>query len=179
LKRTPFFLGEHELILDPKNRISVPSIIRKSLDPTDDGSLFVTIKGSILCLYTLGHFRRITKKQLAPGVMPDELLRKYTYLTLSLGAETEVDAQGRIVLPDSLLNRVGLGRDPKNPNAGREVTLAGVNDCMQLFPRAKWTEHREKLIAQSEVIEQWAEASLRQSAPQKPIAPPAQGMMNQ
>ena len=106
--------------------------------------------------------------------MPDELQKKFTYLTLSLGSEVESDAQGRIVLPESILNRAGLGKDPKDPNAGREVTLVGVNDHLELFPRARWTELRDKLIVQSEIIEEWAQATLRSPAPEKRIEPPVQ-----
>jgi len=159
LKRSPFFLGSHDLILDAKNRLSIPAQIRKNFDPTDDGSLFITLKDSVPWLYTLGHFRRLVKKQLTPGLMPSELQKKYTYLTLSLGAEVECDSQGRVVLPEGILNRAGLGK-----NEAREVTLVGVNDHLELFGRAKWIELRDKVIAQGEVIELWAKEGLRPPA---------------
>jgi MraZ protein len=156
LKRSPFFLGAHDLILDPKNRLSIPSSLRKNFDPTDDGSLFVTLKDSVPWLYTLGHFRRLVKRQLSPGLMPSELQKKYTYLTLSLGAEVECDSQGRVVLPEGILSRAGFEK-----NVAREVTLAGVHDHMELFSRAKWIELRDNVIRQSEVIELWAKDGLR------------------
>ena len=82
----------------------------------------------------LGHFRRLFKRQLSPGLMPSELQKKYTYLTLSLGAEVECDAQGRIVLPESILSRAGLGRE-----GAREVTLVGAHDHLEVFSRGSWT----------------------------------------
>lgn len=163
MKKTPFFLGSHDLILDSKNRLSVPASIRKHFDPADEGSLVCTLKGTTPCLYTLGHFRRVHKKQLAPGVLPPDLLKKYTYLILSLGSEVECDAQGRVVLPESILSQSDLGR---------EITLVGVNDHLQLFNRAVWTQMSAKLNAQREVIEQWAEEHLRNPAPENRNPPP-------
>lgn len=161
MKRTPFFLGAHDLILDPKNRLSIPTQIRKGFDPADEGSLVVTLKDAVPWLYTLGHFRRLVKRQLAPGLMPSELQKKFTYLTLSLGAEVDCDAQGRVVLPESILNRANLGR---------EITLVGVNDHIELFSRARWIELREKVIAQSEVLEAWAQECLRPPAQENQIS---------
>lgn len=166
MKRTPFFLGEHDLVLDAKNRLSIPAQIRKHFDSADDGSLFVTLKDSVPWLYTLGHFRRLFKKQLLPGLMPSELQKKYTYLTLSLGAEVECDAQGRVVLPESILSRAGLAKD-----GAREVTLVGAHDHLEIFSRASWKAIREKLIAQSEVIELWAQEALRPPVQENRIPP--------
>jgi MraZ protein len=162
LKRTPFFLGAHDLILDPKNRLSIPTLIRKNFDPADEGSLFVHLKGSVPWLYTMGHFRRLVKKQLSPGLMPSELQKSFTYLTLSLGAEVDCDAAGRVVLPESILTRANLGR---------EVTLVGVQDHLELFSRDRWRELRNKLIAQSEIIEAWAQESLRPPAQEQKTQP--------
>jgi len=156
LKRTPFFLGEHDLVLDAKNRLSIPAQIRKHFDSADDGALFVTLKDSVPWLYTLGHFRRLFKRQISPGLLPSQIQKKYTYLTLSLGAEVECDAQGRIVLPESILNRAGLANE-----GPREVTLVGAHDHLEIFARASWATIRQRLFAENEVIEQWAQESLR------------------
>ncbi len=103
--------------------------------------------------------------------MPDDLQRKFTYLTLSLGHEIEVDGQGRVVLPEMILDRAGLGKDKNNPNAGRDVTLVGVNDHLELHSRAHWTALREKLFAQAEVVEQWARSSMQAPIEQKTPSP--------
>ena len=88
--------------------------------------------------------------------MPGELQKNFTYLTLSLGAEVDCDAQGRVVLPESILKRAGLANE-----GPREVTLVGAQDHLEIFSRERWTEMSKKLIAQSEMIEAWAQESLR------------------
>jgi MraZ protein len=165
LKRTPFFTGNHDLILDPKLRLSIPTLIRKNFDPADKGALFCTLKDSVPWLYTLGHFRRLTKKQFAPGLITSEFQKQYTYLTVSLGAEVECDAQGRVVLPEDIMRRANLGR---------EITLVGVQDHLELFNRARWAELREKLYASSDVLEAWAREKMQTPAPIQEIPKPPQ-----
>ena len=45
LRRTPIFVGEHDLIIDDKNRLLIPAQFRKKIVPEVHGSsLFVTLK---------------------------------------------------------------------------------------------------------------------------------------
>ena len=155
MKRAPFFAGTNDLILDAKNRLSIPAQVRKSFDSSDEGTLFVTLKESILRMYTMGHFRRTFKKEISSGLLPVELQKSFTYLRLSLGAEVECDAQGRVVLPDSILKLAGLGKD-----GPREVTLVGAQDHLQIFARETWSALREKVTAQREMIDNVAKELL-------------------
>jgi MraZ protein len=148
LKRAPFFPGTYDLILDAKNRLSIPAQVRKSFDSADEGTLFVTLKESILRMYTMGHFRRTFKKETSSGLLPSELQKNYVYLRLSHGAEVECDAQGRVVLPDSILKLAGLGKD-----GPREVTLVGAQDHLQIFARETWSALSKTVIAQREMID--------------------------
>jgi DNA-binding transcriptional regulator/RsmH inhibitor MraZ len=69
-------------------------------------------------------------------------------LVLSLGAEVECDAQGRIVLPDSVLQQAGLSKD-----GPREITLVGAQDHLQIFARDAWTSIRNRVLASAEDTE--------------------------
>lgn len=157
-------MGAHELILDSKGRLSIPTALRKNFDPADGGSLFATIRDSVPWFYPLGHFRRLMKRQMSPELMPSELHHRYVYLTLSLGAEVECDAAGRIVVPDSILSRADLGR---KPNQGTEVVLAGVNDHLELLSKTRWLALRQELINESKVLEAWAKDALKKPAAQE------------
>ena len=84
---------------------------------------------------------------------------------VSLGAEVECDAQGRVVLPEDIMNRANLGR---------EITLVGVQDHLELFTRSRWAEFREKLYASSNVLEAWAREKLQNPAPVQDIPKPPQ-----
>lgn len=172
MKKSPFFTGHHHLILDPKNRLSIPSVLRKGFDPADGGSLFLTLKDSILRLYTLGHFRRLIKRELGSSALPAELLQQYTYLVVSLGAEVECDTQGRVVLPDSVLARTPLG---KKPATAREVTLVGAVDHMQLFLRETWTEMEAGVTGSRKLIESTVTSLLDKNAGRQPAVAPQTG----
>jgi len=111
------------------------------------------------------------KRQMSPELMPDELHHRYVYLTLSLGAEVECDANGRVVVPDSILSRADLGR---KPNQGTEVVLAGVSDHLELMSKTRWLTLRKELINESKVLEAWAKDALKKSATQEHRTTPPQ-----
>jgi MraZ protein len=135
----PVFFGEHDLAIDDKNRLLIPAQIRKKIDPEVDGrSLFVTLKrnnhGMIPWFYPEAFFMGLVK-QGAPAVLaPDEQQLKFTYETLSIADELEWDNQGRVVLSEKILGRANLGK---------EVTLVGANEHLELWNRTAWVAFRE------------------------------------
>lgn len=156
LRRVPFFFGAHALTIDQKNRILIPSQIRKSIDVDVEGNkLFVTLRNSVPWFYPSGFYTRLLNLQVGPDLSPSEELLDYTHYKLSLAEELEWDGQGRVVLPDEMLKSSGIGK---------EVTLIGAKDHLELWNRQKWLERKELLIAQSAKIERWAQETLRQPA---------------
>jgi MraZ protein len=154
--KIPFFFGEHELTIDPKNRLLIPSQVRRNIDPETDGtSFFVTLKGPIPWFYPRGFYKQLLNMQIGPNLTPSESLQRYTHLKLALADELEWDNQGRVVLTGSILSRSKLGK-------GDEVTLIGSKDHLELWQRAKWLERKEQLIAESPEIEDWALTTLKQ-----------------
>lgn len=169
----PFFFGEHSLTIDPKNRLLIPSQIRKRIDVEAEGNkLFVTLRNSVPWFYPSGFYMRLLNLQVGPDLSPSEELLDYEHYKLSLAEELEWDGQGRVVLPDEMLKSSGIGK---------EVTLIGSKDHLELWNREKWLERRELLIAQSARIERWAQETLRQpaSANRKESRPPQQDPKNQ
>jgi MraZ protein len=64
------------------------------------------------------------------------------YVFASAG-EAEVDRQGRIVIPTNLLESVGIGR---------EVTVTGVWDHIEIWDRAAWRDQRETVEGSAEDV---------------------------
>jgi MraZ protein len=58
-------------------------------------------------------------------------------------AAGELDKQGRMVLPAPLLTAAGLGR---------EVTVAGVYDHLEIWDRAAWREHLQEVEGSAEHV---------------------------
>ena len=58
-------------------------------------------------------------------------------------AQSELDKQGRRVLPPTLLEHAGLGR---------EVTVAGVYDHLEIWDRAKWRQQLHEVEGSAEDV---------------------------
>jgi MraZ protein len=161
LRRTPIFVGEHDLIIDDKNRLLIPAQFRKKIVPEIHGSLlFVTLKklpdyGFIPWFYSEDFFRRLVNKHSPPVLTPGRDQLKYTHRTLSLADELEWDSQGRVVLPPKILSPAELGGE-----RCREVTLIGAKDHFELWKRPQWIEYRTKLFEESDDIENWAQGAM-------------------
>jgi len=72
--------------------------------------------------------------QFTPQAAPPEELLKFDRFNVSMTFTISVDKQGRVVLPDKIVRRTGVSG---------EVTLAGVRDHMEIWPRAEWEQYYE------------------------------------
>ena len=64
--RHPILYGEYELSIDDKNRMLVPSDVRKQLDPDEDGEAFFLVFGTDgrLSLYPERHYEVLVNGRL-------------------------------------------------------------------------------------------------------------------
>ena len=131
--------GEHELTVDDKNRLLIPSEIRKLLNPERDGeALFLVIGVNRKpWLYPERYYENLVSQvpaEISPG--DDRLARDQ--LLFGMASRLEWDKQGRVLVPEKTLRRTGLNR---------EVTLLGVRDHLELWNRSDWDARREELMA--------------------------------
>jgi MraZ protein len=131
--------GEHELSIDDKNRMLIPSDIRKQLDPERDGEAFFVVWGvdGRVWLYPERYYEQKISQDFAQ-LTPDEDSLDYDRWNLGMIGKIEWDKQGRVLIPDKFVKRSGLGK---------EVTLVGVRDHLELWTRADWEVKREALAA--------------------------------
>ena len=132
-------LGEHEHSLDDKNRLTLPAKLRAEFE---DG-VFVT-RGLDGCLFA---YPRAAWEQmvdrirsldpLAPG---SRVMQRHFFAGAT---QAELDKQGRLVLPASLIEHAGLGR---------EVTVAGVYDHLEIWDRPKWREQLQQVEGSAEDV---------------------------
>jgi MraZ protein len=155
-----FFVGMFELTIDAKNRLSIPHAIRSKMNCDTDGRAFYIVPGqrrATLAIYPERYFERIRAHVPPPERLSDGGYewRQFEY---SQSALVDPDNQGRVLIPERLLKRAGIGR---------EVTLIGVQDRLELWSRqeldafldAKWPgypQHRSKAM---EELRQWQAAS--------------------
>ena len=131
--------GNYELTVDDKNRILVPSEVRKKLDPDRDGEAFFLVTGrdGRLWLYPERHYELLVSRD-PSELTPSEDTLAFDRLMLGLASRVEWDKQGRVLLPDKALKRAGIGK---------EVTLVGARDHLEIWNRSEWETERDQLEA--------------------------------
>ena len=121
-------LGEHEHSLDDKNRLTLPAKLRGEFE---DG--VVVTRGLDGCLRA---YPRTAWAELATRIQSldplSEDARRMRRHYFSGAAQGELDKQGRMVIPGSLLESAGITR---------EVTVAGVYDHLEIWDRTAWRTH--------------------------------------
>lgn len=120
------YTGAYELNIDEKKRLSIPASIRNRMDPDADGAGFYLVLGvraGTLSLYADRYFR-IYAERLAAEMAFGEEQQTFESLFFSKCAELEIDKQGRVTLPEHMLEAAKIGR---------AVYLTGARDHLDLW----------------------------------------------
>jgi MraZ protein len=134
-------IGEYKHTLDAKKRIAVPAKLRQQL-----GRKVVITHGLDNCLsvYPVKEWQRVASK-LAELSMGQADTRSFNRFMLAGAVETEMDAMGRILIPDFLKSYAGLQT---------QVVMAGVHNRMEIWDDARWTEYKERVTKQADSLAQ-------------------------
>lgn len=126
------FIGEYLHTLDPKNRISLPAKFRKGL-----GRTVVMTRGLDHCLfvYPKGAWAKEAESR-AAHTSGTAAARGLARLFLAGAMEAEVDAAGRILIPDHLKSFAGL-------NA--KAVIAGVASRIEIWDETAWKTYTETI----------------------------------
>lgn len=129
--------GNYELTLDDKNRLLVPSEIRKALDPNSDGEAFFLVTGTNdkLWLYPEKYYESLAG-QIRSEMAPEDDLLAFDQANFAMASKLEWDKQGRILISERILRKAGLSKD---------VTLLGMRDHVEIWNRADWEKRAEEL----------------------------------
>ncbi|MGH7179829.1 MAG: division/cell wall cluster transcriptional repressor MraZ [Tepidisphaeraceae bacterium] len=132
--RHALLLGEYQLCIDEKNRILVPADLRAEIreafgSEPDAQKLVLTMDHERrLSLYPKKYFIELVS-QIEQDINPDEDERKFYRMLFSMSSSVELDGQGRVLIPERALRRAGMGR---------EVTLIGSGDHLEIWNRPDW-----------------------------------------
>jgi MraZ protein len=129
--------GNYELTLDDKNRLLVPSEIRKALDPNTDGDAFFLVTGTNgkLWLYPEKYYESLAG-QIRSEMVPEDDLLAFDQANFAMASKVEWDKQGRVLISERILRKAGLNKD---------VTLLGMRDHVEVWDRAEWEKRAEEL----------------------------------
>lgn len=122
------FIGEYLHTLDPKNRISLPAKFRKGL-----GRAVVMTRGLDRCLFV--YPKKEWEKEAESRAVHaggTAAARGLARLFLAGAMEAEVDAAGRVLVPDHLKSFAGL----KN-----KTVIAGVASRIEIWEESAWKKY--------------------------------------
>ena len=129
------FMGTYGHSIDAKGRVIVPAKFREVL-----GDSFVVTLGLDGCLfvYPEEEWEDFVKqlKEL-PGSKEARKLQRYF---MAGAAPCDVDKQGRVLIPSSLREKVGLDKD---------VVFVGVMSKIEIWSKERWEDNNDFDICQS------------------------------
>ncbi|MGW9751814.1 transcriptional regulator MraZ [Aerococcus sp. 150760007-1] len=118
-------MGEFQHNIDAKGRIIIPAKLREDL-----GAKFVITRGLDGCVfgYPLENWEKIQEK-LKQLPLAKKEARAFTRFFYSAAAEAEIDKQGRINIPSTLVDYASLEK---------ECLVLGVSDRIEIWSKTKW-----------------------------------------
>lgn len=136
-----YFIGEYRHQLDDKGRLAVPAKFRTNLKK---GAIVTKGLDGCLFLYTPGEWQKLVDK-LNQLPVSSTNARAFTRLMLAGAMDVTVDSQGRINLPNYLIEFAGLKT--------KEMTVvAGLMNRLELWSETAWEAYKKKTEPDSEKL---------------------------
>ncbi|WP_369380769.1 division/cell wall cluster transcriptional repressor MraZ [Lysinibacillus fusiformis] len=119
------FMGEYQHSVDAKGRLIVPAKFREAL-----GEAFVVTRGLDNCLfgYPMNEWRKLEEK-LKDLPMTKKDTRAFARFFFSGATEVEIDKQGRINIPATLMQHAHLVK---------ECVVLGVSNRIEIWAKDPW-----------------------------------------
>jgi len=132
-------IGQYKHDLDPKKRLTLPSKWRSTL-----GKKIVLTNGldSSLFIFTLKEWNKVAEK-LSQTSFGNKNTRDFNRFILANAFETDVDASGRIVIPDTLKEFACLKE---------KVILAGMYSRVEIWDETTWNNFTNKVRKEADVL---------------------------
>src|SRR3989338_564364 len=136
------FIGEYHYSIDEKGRLAIPSKFRSGFKKGAvvtrglDGSLFV---------YPLAEWDRLAQK-LAHLPMSKASSRAFARLMLAGAMDVQLDAQGRVMIPEYLRAYAKLAK---------QTVIAGLYNRLEVWDEGAWNKYAHETEGDStEIAEQ-------------------------
>jgi MraZ protein len=128
--KVPAFSGKYYYSVDPKGRIIIPAPFREIVASNYSSKLYITNAPFDKCLYIypMEEWNKL-QEQVRTKPRSDEAIRFFLRRVIASAVETEMDKQGRILVPAAL-------REDANINSN--VVMAGQIERIELWDRNEW-----------------------------------------
>ena len=125
------FQGMYDHSLDPKGRLTLPSSFRDQLNHEREIVFAIGFDKTCLTIYPSSAWRAVLERLKAlPRTDPEATSVKRVLSWTAF--PSELDRQGRVLVPYQLRELVGITRD---------VKVAGAIECVEVWDRARWEEY--------------------------------------
>ncbi len=133
------FMGEYQHSLDEKGRLIIPARFREDL-----GELFIITRGLDHCLfvYPLSQWKILEEKIRELPTSHAET-RSFVRMFFSGAVETNLDKQGRVVLPQHLREHARIQKD---------VYVIGVSSKVEIWAKDNWESYATQAQQSYEAI---------------------------
>lgn len=133
------FIGEYTHAIDPKGRISLPAKFRSQLK---EGVVVTRGFDRCLTVYPASAWKDRAEKL---ADLPDnqEKNRAFARLQLAGAWDAEIDAQGRIMLPEQLR---------RYANLAKQAVVTGLYNRFEIWDEAAWQTYRAETEEKSNDI---------------------------
>ncbi|TCO76205.1 division/cell wall cluster transcriptional repressor MraZ [Chromatocurvus halotolerans] len=135
------FRGVQHINMDAKGRLAMPARQREPLAELCGGKVVVTIDTQATCLviYPLPEWERFEGEvQALPAMKP--AIRRFQRLTLGYATDLDLDANGRMLLPQSLREYAQLDK---------KLVVVGQGNKLELWSEALWFAERDQALLES------------------------------
>ncbi len=127
------FIGQYFQKVDEKNRIIIPSKFRNELS---FGAIITLGYDKCLSIYTQEEWVKLQNKLLELSENKSDY-RRHVRAIASSATECSVDSHGRVLIPSTLLNTIGISKD---------VVMVGNLDHVEIWSKEAWIEYYSKSV---------------------------------
>ncbi len=133
------FLGEYTHSIDVKGRVAVPAKFRDKLTA---GAIITRGLDQCLFIFTATEWEALAQKLIALPLAQANS-RAFVRLMMAGAANVDVDAQGRILVPEYLRNYAHLKK---------EAVLTGLYNRIEVWDRESWERYKQRTEGASDEI---------------------------
>jgi MraZ protein len=129
------FRGHYEYTLDAKNRLTIPAKFRA---PLSDGVVLAKSLDTCVSIWTPSGWEEFTEMALKSRDPFNTGARQLARYFHAGSFDSQLDAAGRIMLPQPLIKHAGLSKD---------VVVVGNFDSIEVWDRGTWQSYERELDA--------------------------------
>ena len=133
------FLGEYTHSIDTKGRVAIPAKFRDKLTA---GAIITRGLDQCLFIFTSAEWEALAQKLIALPLAQANS-RAFVRLMMAGAANVDIDAQGRVLVPEYLRNYAKLKK---------EAVVTGLYNRIEIWDRESWERYKQKTEGASDEI---------------------------